>query len=331
MVKKISDELLKDITAKSPAGFFYGNIGVCLYLATVHSETNSDHVISLLKDALKNIQKLNIDFRHGLTGFVIALQHLKNKGLFNGDIKLLINETDTLLFREIAFDNNESLTITEIVEFIYYETWRLEQIESDSEKHLHIELVKKMTDRLFSLVTPEALLEPMHYSLEYTLPQILWILSRVYHSEIYQDRIIKMLDMLSPLILFKMPILHSNRLTILWALSRLVNECNLGNNWHEYLGLLERNIDLNTILNKEVANSIYIKNGVSSIYFILKDLPEICNQDKNYRNRIIDIIDKSTEMRLLESNEAYLKNHIGLYNGYSGVALTKLIIEKENG
>lgn len=324
--KIVKQALFQNINISS-AGLFYGGIGICMYL----SETNSDQAIPILKDTLKISRQLNIDFRRGLTGFVISLQHLKNKGIFNGDINLLINDTDTLLFRTIAFDNKESLTITEIVEFIYYEIWRLENIESDEEKYLHIELIKTMTDILFFSVTPEALLEPKHYSLEYKLPQILWILSRVYHCEIYQSRITKMLEMLSPLILFKMPILHANRLTIMWALKRLINECNLGAKWQEYLELLKHNIDVNIILNKEVANSIYIENGVSSIYYILKDLPEINCQDDNFRDRILNIIGNSTEMKLLETNEAYLRNHIGLYNGYSGVALTKHIIEKENG
>lgn len=197
----------------SNLGSYYGNVGICLYLA----KSNPTLATFVLNNILKNIQNLNIDFRNGLTGFVIALQHLKNKGIFNGDINSLINETDTLLFRKIAFDNCDDLTITEIIEFIYYETWRLENITSAEEKYLHIELIKTMTDNLFSSVTPDALLEPMHYSLEYKLPQILWILSRVYHCEIYQARITKMLEMLSPLILFKMPTLHANRLTVMWA------------------------------------------------------------------------------------------------------------------
>ena len=85
----------------SNLGSYYGNVGICLYLA----KSNPTLATFVLNNILKNIQNLNIDFRNGLTGFVIALQHLKNKGIFNGDINLLINETDTLLFRTIAFDN----------------------------------------------------------------------------------------------------------------------------------------------------------------------------------------------------------------------------------
>ena len=35
------------------------------------------------------------------------------------------------------------------------------------------------------------------------------------------------------------------------------------------------------------------------------------------------------EMDRLITNEAYLKNHLGLYNGYCGVALIKCLIQKD--
>lgn len=60
----------------SSCSLFYGKVRVYLYLVKVVKEISC----LSLNETFKYLND-DIDFRHGLTGFVIALQHLKNNTL----------------------------------------------------------------------------------------------------------------------------------------------------------------------------------------------------------------------------------------------------------
>ena len=328
----ITTEQIMNEAKLLPPGLYNGRIGICIYL------TNADRsaASSLLHGTLKDITALhgNIDLREGLTGIVLALRYLQHKNVFTGNLDLITNETDSLAFRTLAFDNKtDSMSLIELAQYIYYETWRLGGVAGiDIEgKYLCSELIKRLTDKLFLAMNSSVLIEPMVYSLDYALPQVLFALSRVCRCGIYCRRIAKMIDEFAPLILYKMPILHANRLLVLWALKKLLHECRLGNDWNDYCKMITDHVSVKRILEEEVNNSIYLENGASSIYFLLKDLPEIEYDRKQYTGKILDILNNSKELENLEGNEKYLQSHLGLYNGYSGVELAKLIIERENG
>ena len=75
--------------------------------------------------------------------------------------------------------------------------------------------------------------------------------------------------------------------------------------------------------------SIYLQDGMPSIYFLLTRRKEYRPQLAEYRERIMKAINNSPEWKLLSDNKAYLYSHLGLYQGISGTALAYNWMEQD--
>lgn len=334
----ISPDTIAHEACRLPAGLFYGKMGTCLYLANVDSTLAESCMLesgSKAQSLSEDIMRLNCDtsMRRGLCGVVTALGYLNRKGIGICDIGQLEQETDTLVFREISDCSYlQQLSISSLVEYTCYESWRLDKTNADDEAfYCHTELLKMLAQALVKALMPVSLIEPATYSLEYTAAQVLYAFSQVTKHGIYKEYMEKMLDELSPLFLYKMPIRHSNRLYLLWALSKLMEVCRPNDEWCGWLDMLKSHVSIDRVLD-EVDGAIYLADGAASIYFLLKETRHLLSISqesmRNYAAAIHNILTNSREIKHLESNPAYLRSHLGLYEGFSGTALTKLIIER---
>lgn len=329
----IDKEKLMQMATTMPLGLYYGRTGLALYLA----RTDKEAAVSLINTVAHDLQSLqcNTEFRNGLTGIVFGLSLLQSQDIVQNGLNELKDETDALVFRWIS-TNLEDLQLSEIYGYVFYETWRLSNIPPEDEENVygHRELTKKLCCTLLKSISPETLVEPYQYSLEYAPAHLLYSLARICKQGIYKLHIEKTLHELSPLFLYKMPVLHSNRLFLLWALCKLLSECIPNEEWEHYKEFLCNNISLGKAL-KDVSQSIYITDGASSLFFMLRDIDKMLlhwtPSEEQYAKKILSIINNAREISFLENNEAYLRHHLGLYNGYAGVALTKDFIEKTYG
>ena len=186
-----------------------------------------------------------------------------------------------------------------------------------------------MVDKIFEDITTEELADTFIYRIDHLLPQILIVLSKVLNLGIYKTRICQLLKLLEPLILYKMPILHSNRLYILVAISKIIGSCELPDTWNEYRQMLAENISLKKIIKVECQDLVYFENGLSSIYLLLREIPEYKSHIKRIGTIISKDIENSAELRRLRENENYRKNRIGLLNGICGIELILMLIKKD--
>ena len=148
------------------------------------------------------------------------------------------------------------------------------------------------------------------------LPQFLYVVSKLYSLQFYNYRIIEVLKEIFGLIISRIPVLHSNRLFLLWSLLHLRETTGL-TNWNEQINILATHIDYQKIIYTELQDKdVFIRDGVAGIYLLLyslKDLSYPIIYDKIlFRNRI-----KESKIWLNEK----ASDNLGLINGLSGVIL----------
>jgi hypothetical protein len=163
--------------------------------------------------------------------------------------------------------------------------------------------------------------EPLHYSINYQLPQFLFVLSHLFQLHFYNYRIIKILEEIGIKVLTTLPMLHANRLFLMWGMDAVVSQIDL-NGWRNHIQLLKNNLNVNLILEDEIRNrNIYVKNGISGIYLLLtalqKYFPE--NELQQWANKIIGKIESSDVWTLIENEPNYLLGNRGLVSGLCGV------------
>ena len=308
----------------------YGASGICLLLSEI-DKGKAVSVFNILKQKTLTLHG-NINIRNGLAGVALLVKCLHNKGVFNGKISSVLREIDDTIFRTITNNNGLSqLKIQDAIEVLYYLviTTKSEEHINPETNELNFELIRILVDKIFEDITTEELADTFIYRIDHLLPQILIVLSKVLNLGIYKTRICQLLKFLEPLILYKMPILHSNRLYILVAISKIIGSCELPDTWNEYRQMLAENISLKKIIKVECQDLVYFENGLSSIYLLLREIPEYKSHIKRIGTIISKDIENSAELRRLRENENYRKNRIGLLNGICGIELILMLIKKD--
>lgn len=308
----------------------YGASGICLLLSEI-DKGKAVSVFNILKQKTLTLHG-NINIRNGLAGVALLVKCLHNKGVFNGKISSVLREIDDTIFRTITNNNGLSqLKIQDAIEVLYYLviTTKSEEHINPETNELNFELIRILVDKIFEDITTEELADTFIYRIDHLLPQILIVLSKVLNLGIYKTRICQLLKLLEPLILYKMPILHSNRLYILVAISKIIGSCELPDTWNEYRQMLAENISLKKIIKVECQDLVYFENGLSSIYLLLREIPEYKSHIKRIGTIISKDIENSAELRRLRENENYRKNRIGLLNGICGIELILMLIKKD--
>jgi hypothetical protein len=132
-----------------------------------------------------------------------------------------------------------------------------------------------------------------------------------------------MMEVMRPRILSRFPLLHSNRLFLLWGLLSLKPYLHHAS-WNNYVQLLYREISLNEILKNEMTGrKIFISNGLSMVYILLHAIntgfPEY--QIAFDPQTIYDRLHNSDAWKAMIERDYFYQIHHGLVNGFPGVWL----------
>lgn len=323
MIMNLNGIEILEFADSLPTGIWDGKAGLCLYLA----ENNSETVWQLWKKVMQDLRQLNgnIDFCHGLTGIVFAAYKLEEKGLELADLANLTAEVDSLVFREVGYDHcNDNISLLTLTHLVCFEAWLISEGKDNcgEERDIRTALLKNAVNLMLEKVAVSELYEPPTFSLEYALPNVILALAFAYKCGVYKKRIERTMAEMSRLIIGRYPLLHANRLFMLFAVEQLCSVCKLDNYWKEYKVILEESISIETVLD-EVKGSIYIADGVSGVFWLLRKLDRHKQLTVEITDKIRKLIDGSNELKLLDANNKYRLCHLGLFNGLAGVALTE--------
>jgi len=260
-----------------------------------------------------------------LAGVGIGIMYLIKNRFVEGHLNELLESIDNPIYRRIAFQkdssNFSSTTLLHLTGYLYI---RLKDQTDRNLQVLYQELIIKVLNMLYDRIDDGFLNEPYSFSIShYQLPLYLWIMSKLIEAGFYNDRIYRMLDTLQWQILSHFPILHANRLFLLWGMLHLKPYLK-HESWDNYIGLLYREISVDEILDREMIDrKIFIDNGLSGIYILLhlinRTFPDYAIPFDP--QTFYDKIQNSDAWNALMKRDYFYTIHQGLLNGFPGVQL----------
>ncbi len=323
----ILNKKLESIIFKNniPIGLYEGQMGICIYFYYLHKITEDKYYKKLADKILDNIcQKIGatrtIDIKNGIAGIGLGVNYLiKNKSI-TGNANKILENIDNKIFRELSYlDNGDRIDLFSMIHLLYY--WYLRDIEQKKGSNIDL-LYRSLIIKILNLVYAKLECNDNHqekssvYKIDFELPQFLYVLSKLLSLEFYNQRIKSIINELSPTVCSIFPILHSNRLFLLWGMDS-INKIFRIESWEQHINLLYNSIDISIIVNTELKDkNIYFNNGVASLYFITKNLKQYFNNNEQelYKHKILS----AQAWELLQTDEKYFNSHIGLFNGFCG-------------
>ena len=260
-----------------PVSLFHGKMGLSIYFYQLaRIESNSEYQIKaeqLLDQILQHDLSVDqsIDVEDGLAGIGLGVTYLIKNHFIEGNLNELLQVIDDEIYRRISFQKNQAdFSSTMLLHLIGYWYIRLKEQTDTDMQTLYQNFIIKILNMLYSQIDDEFLSESYSFSAyHYQLPVLLWIISKLLEAGFYNDRIYRMLDTLQRQILARFPLLHSNRLCLLWGMLHLKPYVRHAA-WGKYIQLLYREISLSEIIENEMTDrKIFISNGLSAIYILL--------------------------------------------------------------
>lgn len=329
-INRLNERLILSLDKITDMFLAHGKTGICIYLFHLGRLYKNDEYTKLaeglLDDIIKNLNiNLPIDIISGLGGIGLGIHHLIKEGFVQGNENKLLEDIDNAIYKQLSFLNySDNYTLKVKIQLLFYFYIRLKKQRKNSEsEYLYREIIIQTLNDIYKNIDSDFFFEPLFFNIEYTLPQFLYITGKICSLNFYNDRIIKMIEEINTKLLTIFPLLHSNRLYLLWGLSSLNQEIGL-KDIDAHINLLKQHLDFNIILNDELQNkSIYFYDGVTSIWLLLKQLKKYFKTEElsALKNQVLQKIDSSEEWNLLINDPDYFNSHMGLLNGYCGLAL----------
>jgi len=319
---EINKKIIASSNQKASLDIETGKMGYCLYFFRISRLLNEPRykkqAEKLLDDIYKELGDKPAEYSaYELTQIGMGIDYLIKQKYVAGNINTILGAIDNRIFKKLVFDKSPvTYQTTGIIPILYFICVRIkEEKHGSNAKFMLEELGIKLINDLYRSFDLSFYDEPYLYNIQnYKLPQFLFVASKMYSLQFYNYRIIEVLREISGLVLSRLPVLHANRLYLLWALVHL-KEATDWNIWDEQIDMLVNHIDYQKIIYKELRNKdVFILDGVAGIYLLLNSLKETAYQipfDKIlFRKRI--------EESVIWRDKEFAQS-LGLINGFSGL------------
>ena len=329
--KQLTDKLLSSDLSNYLAGLFHGKMGFSVYFFHLSKIKSNPEYQSIAEQLLDEILQHNLSSNHpidvedGLAGVGLGVTWLVKNQFVEGDLNEILEDIDNSIYRRLAFQENSAhFSPTQLLHLTGYLYIRLKEQTDANLRTVYQDLIIKVLNILFTKIDDDFLNESYSFSVyHYQLPVWLWLISRLLGANFYNYRIYKILDDLQLRILSRFPLLHSNRLFLLWGMLHLMPHLH-HESWNKYIRLMYREISLDEILENEMKDrKMFISNGLSMIYILLHS---INSNFPEYRipfdpQTIYDKLQNSDAWNALLERDYFYQIHHGLLNGFPGVQL----------
>ena len=311
-IKRLNEKIDAFAHETSSLNIETGKMGICLYFFmladSLKNEQYQQWAEKLLDEIYARLQDISLNAVPELIQISIGIDFLLKQKCVEGNINRVLDDIDIVLFRRMTLSNNQQKLTHEIPEYLYilyYLYLRLEQQKPNTNnRFLMEELTIKAFNDVYASLNNDFYDEPILFNLDYKLPPFLFVLSKIHSLDFYNYRINEIIKEIAGLIQSRIPVLHANRLYLLWGLIHLKQATGF-TFWDEQINLIYQSIDVSKIIKHELRNKqLFIKDGIAGIYLLLSFLEEIdCKisyDPEILRKRILnsDIWKESTQQPL---------------------------------
>ena len=330
IIPQLNEKLICLFDKSALLGSSYGKMGISLYfyyLSRRYKNKKFENIAeNILDDIFEKIgTEYSIDLLHGLSGIGLGVNHLVKNGYVAGNINSILSDVDDKIFKTLCYSKySDNIDVLSKIHILYYLNTRLRDQKRESEQEwLYQELMIQTINDIHCQLSSDFYIAPISYKITYQLPQYLYVLSEIYKSGFYNNKIIKLVEEAEVYILSILPSLNSSKLYLLWGVDSIIQQINMPK-LIGHKNLIFRELDTNKILNEELNDkNIYIHDGFSGIYLLLSSIQKYFDKKEflQYKKSITEKIESSSEWGLLMNEPNYFEKKMGLLNGYCGVSL----------
>lgn len=331
--------LLDGLSERSPLGLADGRMGVCLYLFRLGRLTGKAVYTRRAEEVLESVFRevrpdLPLGLKDGLVGLGLGVTRLVREGYVKGKVNTVLADMDDTIFRRLSYARHtDALGAETLVHLLFYLWVRSADRNPRSEDGvLFGELMAHVAELAYGRIAPESFIEPLYFTADYFLPQLLYVLGCVRRTGRCRERVTKMLEELGPVVLSAFPVVEAHRLYLGWGMESVLAAAPLPG-WEAHRERLRREIDVGRILDEELGGrNIYFHEGYPGVYALLRALAAWfpAGERERQAERIRAKMERSAEWEVLKSNPAYFRTHRGLLNGFCGAALACMLLSPES-
>jgi hypothetical protein len=333
IIVQINEQIIQSLGMKGRLGLVNGKMGKCVYFFKLSVlSANSQYRKHAEKVFDRICEELPVEVYilpvSELIHIGIGIVYLYRNNYIKGNINEILRDFDDRIFLILTSNktNHTSSKLFDVIPALYYTLIRLEQLKKGSNSHfLMEELSIKLFNDLYTTSDPAFFEEPMRFSLEFCFPLFLYLLSKMYALHFYNYRLDEVIKEFIYTISSKIPVLHTNRLYLLWSLLHLKKVTQL-TVFDEQIEILTNHINFQKIINDEFKNrDVFIKDGVSGVCLLLFNLEKLnCKL----------VYDKKLFIQSIENSDIWNvkqweSENLGLLNGFCGLLLVYHLLEKE--
>ena len=312
-----------------PNELLNGKMGICIYFYHISQFLSNKEYYDYAERLLANIcdsvsNESCIDFNNGVSGIAWGIVHLYRKGFVTGNINAILQDIDDVIFRTIHFSSlkDEDKSRLHFLGILLYYTDRYPTMKSRENKILMERTIIYILNHLEDNFHNEQWIQPKEFNISRNvLPLYLLALSRIYKLGLHRDKIIKIWESLSDIVLSTLPLSGANTTFFLFGLQSVLS-CFELSKWKERADWLSTTIQpINIIETEFLDKEISFGRGLAGYIWILSLFSN---------NKLITDLLKKKVLQKMEQSEIWGErfNHespsffgnIGFFNGYTGVS-----------
>lgn len=342
MFKEIADYLL-NIDKEKATGLLVGNAGVSLFLYQVYRKTGQTEFEETADIMLNNILEKqtmlsSTNFRDGLAGLGWGIEFLLQNNFYEGDPEEILEDVDNVIFKSIYEARLPLLGVNEgLCGYLLYLNSRIRNKKrSNSVAHrINCELIKVLINKI-DKIAPEhfqSLTKDIHFDLLWEFPALLVVLRQSLDLNLYNEKIINMVNQWMVYLGSYLPSMHCHRLSLLLALYS-INTYIHSIEMEQHIKVLAYSIDFNKLKSEVDPYAINIMHGWPGVVCLLSMASQYLNADyPNYhlfdktRCEILHQYLNGLEEQIDNLSKGISENKsisIGIVNGITGIGIIDL-------
>ncbi|WP_372905390.1 lanthionine synthetase LanC family protein [Rhodohalobacter sp.] len=338
LIRETSEELI--LGANSP-GLLNGKMGGVLFFYQLAKRTNNEECEqisdSLLNQVYKDIENefIPIEFENGLAGIAWGIEYLKQNGMVKDPKKDVLERIDDRIYQHICSSDESPVGFLNgdlgLILYVLSKVKRMEQRSNDLPNSLHerilIELVNRLSDKIENRKIKFE--EPPSFDIVWDLPVCLCMLGKVAKTGLYDIKLDRIFDELSPVVLSLFPRLQSNRLNLSLGMLSILQHRKM-RDWKEHINRLIESISLEKMIQQELYNNnLTYLDGIAGVSAISRKVAHL--YPKWYpqipATNMIEAITSSPFWDDL-ANDMMKRNNIGLISGLMGIGLELIYLDE---